>query len=49
MLRVLAQHGSGPDPDSDRCHHGWMDHEHLLGNGHGHPGKSVAVCLHLPG
>lgn len=45
VLRVLAQRGSSPHPDTDSCYHGWMDHEHLLGNGHGHPGKSVAVEL----
>lgn len=43
LLCVLAQCGGSPHPDTDSCHHGWMDHEHLLGNGHGHPGKSVAV------
>lgn len=43
LLCVLAQHGGGPHPDPDGGRHGWMDHEHLLGNGHGHPGKSVPV------
>lgn len=47
VLRVLAQRGGGPHPDTDSCYHGWMDHEHLLGNGHGHPGKSVLVHLCL--
>lgn len=44
LLCVLAQRGSGCYPDSDSHHHGWVDHEHLLGNGHGHPGESVLVC-----
>lgn len=43
VLRVLAQRGGGPHPDPDSCHHGRLDHEHLLGNGHGHPGKSVRL------
>lgn len=43
LLRVLAQRSSGCDPDTDSRHHGWVDHEHLLGNGHGHPGESVLV------
>lgn len=43
LLRVLAQRGGGPHPDPDSRGHGRMDHEHLLGNGHGHPGKSVTV------
>lgn len=48
-MRVLAQRGSGCDPDTDSSHHGWVDHEHLLGNGHGHPGESVLVlcCVAL--
>lgn len=37
LLRVLAQRGGGLHPDTDGCYHGGMDHEHLLGNGHGHP------------
>lgn len=45
LLRVLAQRGSGCDPDTDSSHHGWVDHEHLLGNGHGHPGESVLVFM----
>lgn len=47
LLRVLAQRGRGYDPDTDSRHHGWVDHEHLLGNGHGHPGQSVLVCSRL--
>lgn len=50
VLRVLAQRGSGCDPDTDSRHHGWVDHEHLLGDGHGHPGQSVAkasICILL--
>lgn len=47
MLRVLAQRGSGCDPDTDSSHHGWVDHEYLLGNGHGHPGESVLVLCRV--
>lgn len=47
VLCVLAQRGGGPHPDTDSCYHGRMDHEHLLGNGHGHPGESVLVWLCL--
>lgn len=47
VLCILAQRGGGPHPDTDRCHHGWMDHEHLLGNGHGHPGQWVVVSLSI--
>lgn len=45
VLRVLAQRGGRPHPARDRRHHGGLDHEHLLGDGHGHPGKSVRLCL----
>lgn len=45
VLCVLAEHRSSLHPDPHSHRHGGLDHEYILGHGHGHPGKYVSLCI----